>query len=310
MLRKIRLFGISALVLLATLTTVVHAQETLPLEIGEVLFTSSANGNRDIFLMKPDGTGLRALTDSDDDDYSPIWSPDGQAILFISERDGNADVFTMNTDGSAVRNVTQSALDEFSADWSPDGTQIVFARADSALSPADGGTTQLWVRSLTTDAETQITEIEAFNNEPAWSSQGDRIAFVSDFEGTPQIYSLPPSGGEPTLMTTLAGTTSFNPAWSPNGRWLAFDSVVDGNRDIYVMRADGSEPRRLTDDPAVDMQPVWTFDGLRLMFSSDRTGVMQIYRMDAGGRGVLRLTNSRTAETEAACLWADPNSAP
>jgi Tol biopolymer transport system component len=287
-----------------------HAQDTPTLTIGEVVFTSALNGNPDIFAMNPDGTELRALTDSPANDNSPVWSPDGQHILFLSERDGGQDVFIMNNDGSEQRNITQSVLDEYAAGWSPDAQQIVFARADSEIPPNEGGTVQLFILDLQTGEETQLTASSAFNNAPTWSPDGAWIAYVSDIEGTPQIYKMRVDGSETIRMTTTPDTTSFNPAWSPNGQWLAFDSVVSENRDIYVMREDGTNLRRLTDHPDTDMLPVWTFDGLRLMFSSDRTGVMQIYRMDAGGRGVVRITNSRTSEKDASCLWVDPNTTP
>jgi TolB protein len=303
-----RSLGMVVLAALVLGVSRVQGQENTRLEIGEVLFTSAANGNLDIVAMKPDGTGLRSLTDSPADDSSPIWSPDGRAILFLSDRDGSGNVFIMNTDGSEQRNITQSELAEFSADWSPDAAQIVFARADSTLQPAEGGTAQLFIRDLATGEETQLTDDPAFNNEPAWDPQGEYIAYVSDIEGTPQIYLLRLSDGETIRISGDANASRFNPAWSPNGEWLAYDSVVEGNRDIYVMRRNGERILRLTDHPDTDMQPVWTFDGLRLMFSSDRTGTMQIYRMDASGRGVVRLTDSPTTATQATCLWADPNS--
>ncbi|MDX2141670.1 MAG: Tol-Pal system beta propeller repeat protein TolB, partial [Chloroflexota bacterium] len=66
----------------------------------------------------------------------------------------------------------------------------------------------------------------------------------------------------------------------------------------------GERVRRVTNDPAVDMQPVWTFDGTRLMFASDRAGNMDLYRTDSFGRGVVRLTTTDGVQAEPFCLWA------
>jgi TolB protein len=281
-----------------------YAQTVHQLEVGEILFTSTQNGNYDIYAMNSDGSDLRPLTDSPADDTNPSWSPDGASVLFISDRDGSSDVFIMNSDGSEPRPLTRTDADEVAAAWSPDGTQIVFARGDSEISPLQGGTAQLFILTLATGEETQITDAEALHNAPAWSPDGEWIAYVSDADGTPQIYKQHIADGTVVRMTNVEGATSFNPAWSPNGAWLAYDSLLDGNRDIYVMDSDGERLRRVTDDPAVDMQPVWTFDGTRLMFASDRVGNMNLYRTDSFGRGIVRLTTGEGVQAEPFCLWA------
>ena len=77
--------------------------------------------------MNIDGSNLTRLTQSDDNDSGPVWSPDGTKIAFSSLRDGNFEVYVMNADGSNPINLTN---DEEARDtapsWSADGSRIVF----------------------------------------------------------------------------------------------------------------------------------------------------------------------------------------
>ena len=72
-------------------------------ESGDLIaFASDRDGDWEIFVMNPDGTEVRQLTDHDDGDYSPSWSPDGTRIAFSSNRYGGKEIFVMNADGTDV----------------------------------------------------------------------------------------------------------------------------------------------------------------------------------------------------------------
>ncbi len=89
------------------------------------------------------------------------------------------------------------------------------------------------------------------------------IAFVSDHEGTDDVYVVRPDGSDLQRLTADAGLES-ELAWSPDGQFLAFRRYAhDADDGIYVMRADGSERRRVPTKLApVDFTPpVWTPDG-------------------------------------------------
>lgn len=74
----------------------------------DIAFDSDRNGNLDVYVMKPDGTGLRRLTDHPRRDFDPAWSPDGSRIAFTSDRDGDREVYVMNADGSHQTRLTHS----------------------------------------------------------------------------------------------------------------------------------------------------------------------------------------------------------
>lgn len=66
---------------------------------------------RDIYLLRTDGSGLRRLTTAPGSDHGPAWSPDGRTILFSSYRHGPSDLHAIEIDGSHERNLTRTSLD-------------------------------------------------------------------------------------------------------------------------------------------------------------------------------------------------------
>lgn len=121
---------------------------------------------------------------------------------------------------------------------------------------------------------------------PAWSPDGEWLAYVS-FEGrTSAVYVQQVRSGERRRVSARAGINGA-PAFSPDGRRLALTlSGSGGNLDIYTLDLSTQALTRITDDPAIDTEPEWSRDGTALFFTSDRAGGPQIYRvnLDPGER--------------------------
>ena len=122
-----------------------------------------------------------------------------------------------------------------------------------------------------------------------------QIAYVSDVNGSNQIYAMRPDGtGRRQLTNTIAANT--NPVWSPDGSRLAFLSQRDGNSEIYVMNADGGSLRRLTNDPGIESAPIWSPNGSKLAFTRVTTlnGKPAIFVINADGSNLVNVSMDET----------------
>jgi TolB protein len=114
---------------------------------------------------------------------------------------------------------------------------------------------------------------------PAWSPDGQSLAYVSFEHRLPSVYVQALKTGERQRVSARAGVNQA-PAWSPDGKKLALTlSTRDGNLDIYVLELATQALTRITDDPSIDTEPQWSKDGQSLYFTSDRAGGPQIYRI-------------------------------
>ncbi len=115
---------------------------------------------------------------------------------------------------------------------------------------------------------------------PAWSPDGQSLAYVSFESKASAIYVQTLRSGERSRVSARAGINGA-PAWSPDGSTLALTlSRKDGDVDVYTLKLSSQSLTRMTFDPGIDTEPVWSADGRKLYFMSDRAGGPQIYELD------------------------------
>jgi tricorn protease-like protein len=218
-------------------------------------------------------------------------SPDGKTITYVDSPFGTGDtVHVANIDGSDVREFERTNLagDAKGPRWSPDGTKIVF-QGKRGLQIGN-----LYILDVATGRVDQITDLEPMTAglwwmAPTFSADGQAVYFnkarIAGIGGPDigqhwDIWSVPASGGEPTLIRRDAFTADV----SPSGNAIAYVGARSGDAgfetaDVYVARPDGTDARKIADGPAVEF-PRWSPDGSQIAY--DESGAIHIIDVETG----------------------------
>ena len=127
----------------------------------------------------------------------------------------------------------------------------------------------------------QITFDTGLQREPAWSPDGQSVAYASERSGNSDIWIQTLTDPNPTRITSAEAEDS-QPDWSPDGLWLVFRSERDGG-GLYVVPANGGGERRIA---SFGYRPKWSPDGSLVLFSSSGheggTPKMYVVGLDGG----------------------------
>ncbi|MDJ0841327.1 MAG: hypothetical protein QNK37_32755 [Acidobacteriota bacterium] len=240
-------------------------------------YGSKRPGGEEIYVIKPDGTGLKRITESKGEDSLPKFSPDGTKIAFNSKRTGKTDIYIHDLASGEQKAVTDFG-DAYAPSWSPDGKQLVFTRVN-------GGAFDLFIKDLAGGKTRQLTNGPATESTAWWgmpSVERARIAYQSPASGNDDIWIMDADGRNPYRLTESA-KADRNPSWSPDGRTVYFESDRSGVWGIYVKPVTGGPARRITQEDLMDKYPSLSPDGSRFTGITVVDKVVRIFFCDVTG---------------------------
>jgi TolB protein len=224
----------------------------------------------DLFVTRPDGTGLTKLTTGPDSDIRPTFSPDGTLIAYESQSftDLSSALISISPDGRTRMTLADHLTDPGDLSWSPDSRQVAFGARDGST-----GGYGLYVADVAGGGARRLGGADLQGVEPSWSPDGLQIAFKhigACCDTVPTLWMIDADGSNAHPLSTAGGFghALWNTVWSPDGRQLAFLASGNGGRlDVYVVNADGTAEHDVSDSPEDEYWPSWSPDGTRVAFA-------------------------------------------
>jgi Tol biopolymer transport system component len=215
---------------------------------GQIVWSSSRDGNHDLFVMNTDGSGVKRITEGDAVDWFPRYSPDGSRILFVrskkgwvSERDANAegkwDLYTLPAEGGTPK----KAVDDASWGTWVDGQTILFVRGTKIFRQKLEGDGE---PELLVDSQKQEVLDGALLQQPQMSSDGRFIAIT--LRGSKRETGIWDVKKQAWIRT--GDGCQIN--WTPDGRqvYWVHPTGNGGSRVFRMEMADGKPTKEVDDD--------------------------------------------------------------
>jgi Tol biopolymer transport system component len=138
---------------------------------------------------------------------------------------------------------------------------------------------------------TQLTTDRAFELDPSWSRDGNRMVFASDRSGLLEIWMMPVKGGGIQQITTSQLSADRAPHVSPDQSEVVFQSTrVTGVWNIWKISLGNRGMTQLTNNPNGSYTPKWSPDGSRIAYAAtDKDDNSYIWVMGSGGENPTQL---------------------
>ena len=221
-----------------------------------IVYSSSANGSHDIWIMDADGRNQKQLTvNRGSDRFGLSVSPDNRYVAFVSDQGGQRHIWRVSVADGALKQLTSGKGESDPLFW-PNGQWISYYEAS--------------VGKVSIDGENQSVINGAFSQLVSISPDGTLSAYVvtnPENDGT-QIGIAPSEGGTPITILSLPPTAARRIRWTPDGTALTYFVNAGGVSNLFNQPIAGGAPQQLTTfDTHLIQSFAWSADGKQLAIS-------------------------------------------
>lgn len=182
----------------------------------QLAFASDRNGFWDLFVMDLNSGDVKQVTDSNEYDSSPSWSPDGQWLVFETYLNDNLEVAIASVTDPAQKiiSLTQDSASDHSPVWAPDGRHIAFISTR-------GGDSDVWLADLDLADDERYQNLSktpfAAENHPVWNFDGSQLLWASTSQ----------SVGFSGLYIWQANDPNRTARWIGDGSWGSWNETAE-----------------------------------------------------------------------------------
>ncbi|NSW77736.1 MAG: PD40 domain-containing protein [Chthonomonadetes bacterium] len=226
-----------------------------------IAFTSDRYGNDDVFVLNLRNGSIQRLTFWSGRDRALGWTPDGKAVIFESSRDWEPYGAEACAYVAPLSGGTPYRLHDVPGVYvalSPDGTQAAFVRRDGSWwrkgyrGSASG---DIWIHHLKEGRFVRLTDDNIPDTQPMWSPDGKTLYFLSERDGTANLWAMGTDGKGAKQLTRYRGDGVRFPQIARNGSLIAYEQGMDictlnpasGEINILQITAPAGDVRRRED---------------------------------------------------------------
>lgn len=231
---------------------------------GSRIAYAQTGGAHEIAVVDMDGGRTAVVTRMNSDCMLPAFSPGGGEIAFTSFLRDNPDLWIVSAGGGRARRVSRKPGLNTGAAWAGGGI---------VLTLSFDGNSELYRIGTDGSLQSRLTSSPAIDVSPSISPDG-QIAFVSNRQGSPQIFVMGSGGG--ARRVTFQGKYNQTPKWNPrpDKPLIAFAGRDErGAFDIFTVDARSGDVQRVTQGQGSNFDPSWSPDGRLLVYASSRGGL-------------------------------------
>jgi len=216
-----------------------------------IAFSSDRMGNNDIWMTPVVGGEPQQLTFHSAGDTMINWTPDGERIIFRTSRIGTwgSPLYSVDLAGSLP---VPYQIDIGSTGMiSQNGNFLAFNRnsyRNGRKHYKGNSSTDIWVQDLRTQEIRQLTDVDLLDHEnhvqdcfPMWGADG-MIYFMSERDGTFNIWKIDPDGGEPVQVTFHRKDGVQRPSISPDGATIIYENEFE----LWKLPVPNGRPQKIT----------------------------------------------------------------